>query len=284
MACQRLMLIGIALFGSQASAAVVRGADAPLSPLEHAFQVADQKLVEAFNPDQHHAKVAQPIQLKQAPLGGMRVPVLDDQVKLFLKELSPECKKQYTFLVTGAPEDFDDMGTGSGYGQVKSFGMKNAEDAASCRTASGVQCEEEASMSARQNTKGIAMKHKKTLSGKTCIPKNCLKESDLKALSSFLQTQVVQFMNLGSMTLKFDCSKVGGDVAMATTGGGPVAMATSGGGPKEDDKDDDKKEESKPKAKSAAQAKPKSELNKGALSVLVICVGLTAVLVGKSFL
>eukprot|EP00933_Yihiella_yeosuensis_P083244 TRINITY_DN9743_c0_g1_i1.p1 TRINITY_DN9743_c0_g1~~TRINITY_DN9743_c0_g1_i1.p1 ORF type:complete len:221 (+),score=35.59 TRINITY_DN9743_c0_g1_i1:75-737(+) len=205
MALQRSMLVGFALFGSQASAAVARPVHevAPHTPVG--------------------AETTSLLVGKQPPLKGFEMPISDRSIKEMMGEVSSRCGNHYKYMLTG--KDHETI-------SYKNFGMKDATDAASCEKAKGAQCDETSFTLVKQIGEGGKVVNEKnvTKEQKTCIPKDCLLDQgeDLKILADWIETQYGPALTTPgtvttSLTMTFDCSKVGGKKVTSKS----AAQATS---------------------------------------------------------
>eukprot|EP00933_Yihiella_yeosuensis_P083245 TRINITY_DN9743_c0_g1_i2.p1 TRINITY_DN9743_c0_g1~~TRINITY_DN9743_c0_g1_i2.p1 ORF type:complete len:222 (+),score=42.18 TRINITY_DN9743_c0_g1_i2:89-754(+) len=206
MAFQKSILVGFALFGSQASAAVARPVHevAPHTPVVG-------------------AETSSLLVGKQPPLDGFEMPISDRSINDFIKKVSSHCGNHYKYMLTG--KDSETI-------SYKNFGMKDATDAASCEKAKGVQCDEKSFQLVQQIGEGGKVKKEDnaTKEQKTCIPKDCLLDQgeDLKMIADWISTQYGPAMTTPgtvttSLTMTFDCSKVGGKKVTSKS----AAQATS---------------------------------------------------------
>jgi len=161
--------------------------------------------------------------------GGTNQPVavqVDEGVlKQLHKDLSPTCSKRFGAMLKGEGP------------QMHQFN-EHGESTGQCDKLEGKVCDQQVAITESYVAPkdGRKLEQRLEVTGNSCLPKECMSESDLKTLASFMHKQTKEMMP-GMDTfieLNVDCSK---------SGGGTVMVGQSGPAPK-----------AEPKQKSAAFA------------------------------
>lgn len=161
----------------------------------------------------------------KAPAGTnqpVAVQVDESVLKQLHKDLSPSCSKRFTAMLKGEGP------------QMHEFN-EHGESTGQCDKLEGKVCAQEVAITEAYTAPrdGRKLEQRLEVTGNSCLPKECMSESDLKTLGSFMHKQTKEMMP-GMDTfieLNVDCSK---------SGGGTVQVGQSG--PKSEE----------PKQKSAA--------------------------------
>lgn len=154
------------------------------------------------------AKMDQPVSL-QVPQNEM-----DD----FMKSLSSGCSTRFSQMLKGKGGDLHTFGSNG-----------NQEDDASCQKLDGALCHSQAHIihSRTQGAHGRTLESTTDVSGNSCLPKQCMSQSDLDQLSSFMHKQAKNVIpgEEHRVVLKVDCSASGGPKAAVGAKSGSTAVA-----------------------------------------------------------
>merc|ERR550514_2026198 len=133
------------------------------------------------------------------------VQVDESVLKQLHKDLSPSCSKRFTAMLKGEGP------------QMHEFN-EHGESTGQCDKLEGKVCAQEVAITeayvAPQD--GRKLEQRLEVKGNSCLPKECMSESDIKTLGSFMHKQTKEMMP-GMDTfieLNVDCSKSGGGTVM----------------------------------------------------------------------
>jgi len=141
--------------------------------------------------------------------GGTNQPVavqVDEQVvKQLHKDLSPTCSARFSAMMKGEGP------------QMHKFN-EHGESTGQCDKLEGKLCNQEVAVTEAYTAPkdGRKLEQRLEVTGNSCLPKECMSESDLKTLASFMHAQTKEMMP-GQDTfieLNVDCSKSGGGAVM----------------------------------------------------------------------
>jgi len=146
--------------------------------------------------------------------GGTDQPVavqVDEQVvKQLHKDLSPSCSKRFAAMMQGEGP------------QMHTFN-EHGESTGQCDKLEGKLCNQEVAITEAYTAPkdGRKLEQRLEVTGNSCLPRECMSESDLKTLATFMHKQTKEMMP-GQDTfieLNVDCSKSGGGTALVGQAG-----------------------------------------------------------------
>jgi hypothetical protein len=158
----------------------------------------------------------------KAPAAGSKAPGGTDQpvaiqveektVEKLHKDLSPQCSKRFTAMMQGEGP------------QMHQFNQHAGEESVGqCDKLQGKICNQEVaiteSMVAPKD--GRKLEQRLEVVGNSCLPKECMSDSDLNTIASFMHKQTKEMMPGAdtNIELNVDCSKSGGGVVMVGQAG-----------------------------------------------------------------
>eukprot|EP00929_Paragymnodinium_shiwhaense_P117221 TRINITY_DN87562_c0_g1_i1.p2 TRINITY_DN87562_c0_g1~~TRINITY_DN87562_c0_g1_i1.p2 ORF type:complete len:220 (-),score=60.78 TRINITY_DN87562_c0_g1_i1:72-731(-) len=140
--------------------------------------------------------LAQPAD-KAAPVAQQ---VSEEDMKNFTQSLSKGCAKQFSAMLAGEGP------------ALHTFGETDSSEE-SCNTLHGHLCSTEAHVNKEvEFPNGRTGKSTNSMTGHSCLPKDCVSEDDLRHLASFMKSRAKQSLpdKEVDIILNLDCSKAGG--------------------------------------------------------------------------
>jgi hypothetical protein len=139
----------------------------------------------------------------------------------FLKRLSKPCNCRFTKMLKGESPDLHTFASSS---------VNSSDDF--CTSLEGKLCSTDATMS-EQKEYGLrtrVMESKTSVSGKSCLPRECMTEDDLKSLAMFTLKQALDIIpgENHKLELRVDCSKHGGPTTSLRIGGPTTSLRSRG--------------------------------------------------------
>jgi len=161
----------------RASAALPIDAEAEKrQTIEAAFgAVADMSTAE-----EQQSKVSQ----KSKSAGPLTMQVPEKELQQFVSALSSSCKAQFSDILAGKSELHTFSGASAGSGET-------------CTKMKGTLCTMNAQVTQKSVQSGRDMKSTTEVSGKSCLPEECMTEGDLKVLANFMKAKAKESMALG---------------------------------------------------------------------------------------
>jgi len=157
----------------------------------------------------------------KAPAAGSKAPggtnqpvaiqVEEKTLEKLHKDLSPTCSKRFGAMMKGEGP------------QMHQFNQHGEESTGQCDSLQGKICAQEVaiteSMVAPKD--GRKLEQRLEVTGNSCLPKECMSESDLNTLASFMHKQTKEMMpgEATNIELNVDCSKSGGGTVMVGQAG-----------------------------------------------------------------
>jgi len=139
--------------------------------------------------------------------GPVTMQVPEEELKEFVEQLSSRCKSQFSDILGGKSD-------------LHTFGEGGARSKESCTEMKGSLCFMNAQVTQRQEVSGRKLKSVTEVSGKSCLPQDCMAENDLKVLAGFMKLKARDSMGgphdlAIDIDLHVDCSANGGSSAGA---------------------------------------------------------------------
>mmetsp|Transcript_40490 Transcript_40490/g.116387 ORF Transcript_40490/g.116387 Transcript_40490/m.116387 type:complete len:267 (-) Transcript_40490:90-890(-) len=146
----------------------------------------------AVKDEKDTAKSGQPVTM-QVPEG---------ELKNLTAKLSAKCEVQFNQMLHGKS-------------MLHTFGDSGSTSEGDCTKLSGSLCQIDTHMEQAADHKGRSMKSTTHVAGKSCLPGDCMAQTDLQVLAAFMRSKAQQTLAGADVdiNLRVDCSKSGGSVA-----------------------------------------------------------------------
>mmetsp|Transcript_29852 Transcript_29852/g.75116 ORF Transcript_29852/g.75116 Transcript_29852/m.75116 type:complete len:296 (+) Transcript_29852:41-928(+) len=178
----------------------------------NAIVAAFRSVADVSSPEENHQQGKE-----EEESGPVTMQVPEKELQEFIDQLSTRCKSQFSDILGGKSE-------------LHTFGDGGVRSKETCTDLKGSLCSMNAQVTQKQESSGRKLKQVTEVTGKSCLPRDCMAENDLKVLAKFMKLKARDSMgtmhNLDiDINLQVDCSASGGKSADALGKIGDTAPA-----------------------------------------------------------
>jgi len=172
---------------------------------------------------------------KEEAKGPLTMQVPENELKEFTGQLSARCKAQFTTILDGKSA-------------IHTFGDSGVQSKDSCTQLKGSLCSMKAEVTQQQEAQGRKLKSMTQVTGKSCLPEDCMEQNDLKVMATFMKVKARDALGASSVdtdiNLHVDCVASGGSSLGATAGEAKERAPAEAKSPQENTVDNTVKESS----------------------------------------